>query len=236
MFAFGVFYVLIAILALIPDDIQLRAFYLLAFPWLLLLLLVVNMPFLASAFRQFKLTKDAKMNHALEHGTIFFLRRHYPGKYKIGGRALPDGFRLNGLPSPEFVVPAFTETLEYLARGDTRPIVSRYCGSMLVTAQGYAIVLLTVSAPFLVFMRLSLLMKIIILVANLAVYLLLRRRLGLWIQRRFFRSVDFERAAIRSIRQVRPKGIELRPTFFVRTSLRRPEPPATQDRGDTTGA
>jgi uncharacterized protein DUF6391 len=169
------------------------------------------------------MTEAEKVNHALEHGTIFFLRRRHPGKFWIGGRAQADGFRLNGLGSPEHIVPAFTELCEQLARGDTSPSISQSCGSNIVTAQGYAIVLLTVSAPFLFFLHLSVRARVIILGTNLAAYFLLRKRLGNWLQRRFFMSFAFENPTVHSIREVKPKARERRRVFFVRTVVRRPE-------------
>lgn len=222
-FSFGILFVLVAVLALTRDNQAVRALYLLTFPWVFALLLILNSPFLASAFRQFRMSDAVKMNHALEHGTIFFLRRRYGRKFKIGGKAEEDGFRLNGLQSPEQIVSAFKELLEHLARGDSRPVVSIHCGSNIITAQGYGIVVLIISGIGLLFLPLGRQATLTILASNLVVYVLLRQQLGNLVQRRFFMSLDFQDAAIHSVNQVKPVGIERRPVFFVRTAVRRLE-------------
>ena len=51
----------------------------------------------------------------------------------------------------------------------------------------------------------------------------LRKRLGNWLQRRFFMSFAFENPTVLSIREAKPKGLERRRVFFVRTVVRRPE-------------
>jgi hypothetical protein len=217
LFAFGLSFVLVTALTLARSRDQLRALYLILFPFILFIMLVLNLPFLTSAFRQFRMSEAAKVNHALEHGTLFFLRRRYGRKFRLGGRAREEGFRLNGLPSPDDITPAFRDLCEHLARGDTRPVIHRYCGSNIVTAQGYAIVLLALSAPLLLFVPLRLQTQIGILAFNLGAYLVLRRPLGHWMQRHFFMSLAFRDASIQSINQVKPVGRERRHVFFVRT-------------------
>jgi hypothetical protein len=214
---FAVFYALIAFLAFTGGNQQVRTLYIFAFPWLAALFLFLNLPFLRNVFRLNEMSVPCKMNHALEHGTIFFLRRRYGRKFKIGGRAEEDGFRVNGLDSPEQIRPAFEELRERLKAGDSSPIISIRCGSNIVTAQGYGIVLLSVSGLLLVLFAMSLRAKLLILAFNLAAYLLLRHRLGNWIQRRYFMSLDFQDACVHSINEVKPRGLERRPVFFVRT-------------------
>ncbi len=200
-----------------------RCTCILTFPWLLALVLILNAPFLRSAFQQFRMSDAVKMNHALEHGTIFFLRRHYGRKFKIGGRAAEDGFRLNGLPSAEQIESAFNELIDHLARGDSRPVISTHCGSNIITAQGYGVVILTISGIGLVFLPLGRQGTFGILALNLVIYVLLRQQLGNWVQRRFFMSLAFQDAAVHSVNQVKPVGFERRPVFFVRTEVRRTE-------------
>lgn len=225
--SFGLFFALVAVLALSPGRLNLRALYLLVFPWLLALMLIVNAPFLGGAFRQFRLSEEVKRNHALEHGTIYFLRRRCGRKYRIGGRSEDGGFRIHGLGAPDLIVPAFNELKEHLARGDWRPVVSRYCGSNLVTAQGLSIVLLTIAAVLFLIVDLAWPIRLGVLVAIALVYFFVRGVLGLFIQRRRFLSFDFSDASIRSIREVKPHlPNERRTVFFVRTHVRREGPDA----------
>ena len=215
---FTVYFVLVAILAIAPASSDITAFYLVASPWLLLFMLFLHVPVVGSAIQGFRLPEKVRVNHALEHGTIFFLRRRYGRKFKIGGKAEPDGFRLNGLPSAELVTEAFIELQEQLSRGNTGLVVSKYCGSMIVTAQALSSALLTLVAVLFLSFHLDSQTKIGLLVAVLLSYLLLRRKLGYVIQRRRFLSLEFQGAAIRSIKQVKPSGLyERRPVFFVRT-------------------
>jgi hypothetical protein len=158
-----------------------------------------------------------------EHGTLFFLRRRFGHEFKGGGRAEADGFRINGLASPDDVAPAFAQLCEHLARGDERPVISRSCGSNIIIAQAYAILLLAVSALLMLVLQLSLQARIAILIVDLAAYILLRRTLGDWLQRHFFMSLAFRDATIHSVNQVKPKGLERRPVFFVRTVVMQAE-------------
>ena len=215
---FAVYFVLVAALAFAPSSRHLSAFYLIASPWLLALMLLLHLPVLGAATRKFHPPRDIRMNHALEHGTIYFLRRRCGRKFKIGGLAEADGFRLNGMPSIDLVAPAFRELQEHLAKGDTRPVVSRGCGSMIVTAQALSAISLTLVAVSFLTLRLERQTKTGMLVLVLLIYVLLRRRLGLALQKKLFLSVDFAAAEIRSIKQVKPRGpLERQPVFFVRT-------------------
>ena len=215
---FAAYFLLVAALALAPASRDISAFYLIASPWLLLFMLFLHLPVAGAAIKGFRLPHEVRMNHALEHGTIFFLRRRYGRKFRIGGKAEPDGFRLNGMPSPDLVAPSFAELQEHLTKGDTRPVVSRHCGSMVVTAQALSAILLTLVAVLFLSLRLERQTKISMLVLVLLIYLLLRRGLGYVIQRRLFLSVDFSEAEIRSIKQVTPQGpLERQQVYFVKT-------------------
>src|SRR5262249_30981719 len=162
---------------------------LVASPWLLLLMLALHLPVVGAAIRGFRFPQELRVNHALEHGTIFFLRRRCGKKFKIGGRAESDGFRLYGIPSPEFVAPAFLELQEHLAKGNTRPVVSKSCGSMVVTAQALSVVLLTIVATSFLLLDLERRTKVSLLVVVLLTYFLLRRGFGYVLQRWLFLSV-----------------------------------------------
>src|SRR5262245_26969055 len=203
MLVFAVYFVLVAILAFAPASGGIRAFYLVVAPWLLMLMLVLHVPLLGAAGRTFRLPNDVRVNHALEHGTIFLLRRRYGRKFKIGGRAEADGFRLNGLPAPDLISPAFQELREHLATGNRHLVVSRYCGSMLVAAQALSAISLTVVAVLFLLLQLEPRTKLGLLAAVLGMYLLFRHQLGYVLQRRLFLSLDFDDAEIRSIKRVK---------------------------------
>src|SRR5438445_11430376 len=174
----GLYLLLAAATALAPPGSNLSAFYLLAFPWLFIVVFLMNMPLIGAAIRRFHLPEEVRVNHALEHGTIYFLRRRYGKKYKIGGRAEEDGLRLSGLPSDDQVVPSFAELREHLAAGKSRVGVSPRCGSMIVTAQGLAFLLLTLSVISFLGFHLNSRTKLGILGLVLLTYLLLRHGLG----------------------------------------------------------
>jgi hypothetical protein len=217
---FAAYFLLVAALALAPASRDISAFYLIASPWLMLFMLFLHLPVAGAAIKKFRLPHEVRMNHALEHGTIFFLRRRYGRKFKIGGKAEPDGFRLNGIPSPDLVAPSFAELQEHLAKGNTRPVVSPHCGSMIVTAQALSAILLTLIAVSFMSLRLERQMKLSMLVVVLCAYLLLRRGLGYVFQKRLFLSVDFSAAEIRSIKQVKPQGpLERQQVYFVKTAV-----------------
>ena len=221
IFAFVLTLVLVAAVTLGPDRTELAAFYAFTFPLLLVLILLVNAPFVGAAIRKFTLSDAVKMNHALEHGTIHFLRRRYGRRFKIGGRALEDGFRINGLNSPEHIAAAFNELREHLARGDARPVVSRRCASNIVSAQGFAGLLLITSAIGILLLGLDRGAASLVLFGNFVIYLILRYPVGNVVQRHCFVSVRFADAAIHSINEVkRDSVIERRSVFLVRTLVR----------------
>ena len=61
-------------------------------PWLIVLLVLLNLPFLGGLARRLLLSEPEKRNHALEHGTIHFLHARYGTStgmaVSIFGRAL----------------------------------------------------------------------------------------------------------------------------------------------------
>lgn len=219
---FSLFTLLVAVLAWAPSDGALPAILLLLGPWLLLFLVFLNLPLVGAAVKAFRLPEAVRVNHALEHGTIHFLRLRHGKKHKIGGLAEADGFRLNGVPSEDTVTPAFQELKERLARGDTSAVLSPRCGSMVVTAQALAVVLLTIASVVFLLFGPDPRTKLGIFGMVLVVYLLSRHGLGLFLQRRLFLSLDFHEASIHSINRVKPQGpLERQPVYFVRTLVRR---------------
>jgi len=215
---FAAYFVLVSMLAVVPDPRTTARLSLVAAPWVFTFMLLLHMPVIGAAFRGFRLLPDVRVNHALEHGTIFFLSRRCGKRFKIGGKAESDGFRLNGMPSIDLIAPAFEDLRSALARGETRPVISRHCGSMIVTAQALSAILLTAAAvAFLVFDYRQR-TRVVLLGLVLLVYVALRHGLGLLLQRRWFLSLDFTHAELRSIKQVKPRGfLERQPVYFVRT-------------------
>jgi hypothetical protein len=212
--------------ALVPSGTNLPAFLVFVSPWLFLIVVIMNLPLFGAAFRLFHLPEEVRFNHALEHGTIYFLRRRYGKRFKIGGRAETRGFRLNGLPSDEFVAPGFEELREHLGRGRTRAVISKHCGSMIVTAQALAALLFMITVISFVVFGMTTRRKVSLLGTIVLVYLLLRHAAGWILQRRLFLSVDFSDASITSILRVPPAGpLERQQVYFVRTTVRKQEPP-----------
>lgn len=220
IFSFLLTFALVGAVTLAPRRLELAAFYSFTFPLLLVVIVLVNGPFVGAAIHKFRLPEAIKVNHALEHGTIHFLRQRYGRRFKIGGRALDQGFRINGVNSPEHLGSAFNELREHLARGDTRAVVSRRCGSNIVSAQALASILLVASAAAVLLLGLGQNATIVVLLGNAVAYLTLRYPLGNWAQRHFFVSTAFADASIHSINRVKPDSlIERRPAYFVRTLI-----------------
>lgn len=190
-------------------------------PWLVIVLLLLNLPLLSAAFCRFRLTPAEKRNHTLEHTTIFFLRKRYGRRGRLAGRAYADGFRISGVADPSHVRQAFRQAATALERGEWNSAVSRRCGSMVVTAQALGAVAL-MPAAIGAFVGPPLVGEILTAAAG-AIFLLFRFPLGLWLQRRRFLSFDFEFPAIVSIEPAEPRPILDRPgVFFVRTRLTSP--------------
>jgi hypothetical protein len=66
-------------------------------PWLLIGILIINLPFIGAAFRRLSLPLEVRRNHALEHGTIYFLKKELPDR-RIGGRGRGRRFQDLGRP------------------------------------------------------------------------------------------------------------------------------------------
>ena len=99
--------------------------YLFALPWLLPLLGILNLPFMVSAFRAFRMDTATRRNHALEHATIIYLEERSGRRFR--GRASSKGFRISGRTSPKEIKEAFDQVrgvirngkqLSYFAYGD----------------------------------------------------------------------------------------------------------------------
>lgn len=214
-FAVSTYFCLVSLFLLIPRTPDITLVYVLLGPWIVILLLFVNLPLVSAAFRKFRMTETKKRNHALEHGTIFFLQHRYGRKFRPGGKALDTGFRLSGIQNKEDVGVAFDDLICALNDGQEDCVVSNRCGSMIVVAEGLAVVLLTVSAVPATFLRFGPKASAILLLANACAFVIFRYPMGRWIQRRFFLSLDFKKAQITEIRTAKDREFFERPRVLI---------------------
>lgn len=215
---FVLYLFIIAFFLLFPRSGSMTILFYFCLPFLFLAVLGLNIPFVSILFRRFTMSEKQKWNHALEHGTILFLRQKYGKNARIGGRAKKDGFRISGVRDKTDLVRAFKDLSEELGHEDSDLIVSMRCGSNITTAQGFGIILLTLSGVGILVFRPIPEVSFSILVLNVLMYFLLRRRLASWIQYKLFMSLNFARARIHSINKVKKEIFwEQNPVYFVKT-------------------
>jgi hypothetical protein len=183
-------------------------------PWLLLLFGLINLPFVAAAFRAFHVDREVRRNHVLEHATIHFLEATC--KRRLSGRTARDGFRVCGHSSSREIKKAFDEVRRTVRAGDPLPYISPRCGSNVVSALGLALfvalVRLLVQPPLMV--RASALAGVVVFLVGM------RHGIGNWVQRRFFMATDFDEVSLREVREVQAGPMERRPVYFVATIVR----------------
>jgi hypothetical protein len=214
------FLLLVIVILFVPWNGPSLMFFSLAAPWLLVPAILLYLPFISMVFHRFTLSESTKRNHALEHGTILMIRQQYGRRVRIGGNAEADGFRIYGVEKKEFVEHAFSQLLTELKRGSSEIIVSMRCGSNIGTAQGLSVVLLSLSTVILLLTDADPTVSLAVLSIDVFLYFLLRARLGNWVQRRFFMSVDFTDARIQSIYRIKKESLwEREPVFFVKTII-----------------
>ena len=192
----------------------------LVLPWFILVLIAFNMPFISLALRGLKLSEEIKKNHALEHGTLFFLRREYASNRRAGGMARSDGFRISGVQKKEEILKSFDMLIKELKRGKSEIVVSLTCGTNRATAQGFGIILLSIAAVLLLGFSANPAISIAVFGFVSILYFILRGRLGNWVQDRFYISYDFSHASIHSINKVdKERFWERNPVFYVKTQI-----------------
>jgi hypothetical protein len=131
-----------------------------------------------------------------------------------------DGFRICGVQKKELVLHAFDEFLKELKHGSRDDIISMRCSSNKATAQGLGIVLLSFTAIVLLTVQAAPMICLVTLSINVLLYLLLRTRIGNWVQGRFFMSLDFSNARIQTIYRAEKKSFwEVNPVFVVKTAI-----------------
>ena len=187
-------------------------------PWLIVLFGLINLPFVAAAFRTFHIDRETRRNHALEHATIHVLEAS--GKRRLSGRAARDGFRVCGASSARDIRSAFDQVRRMVRDGEQLPYISRRCGSNVVSALGLALVLLLVVALTSLLVQPPLVVRASALAIVVIVFVAMRHGIGNWIQRRFFMATDFEEVSVRDVREVPVGPMERRPVHFVATVVR----------------
>ena len=187
-------------------------------PFIIFLVILFNMSFISLLFRRFTMSEEIKRNHALEHGTIYILRNKYGKNVRIGGVAKRDGFRICGVNKQEDLRHAFDQLVKELKKENSKLIISMSCGTNVSTAQGFGIIILTVSFLSILILRPIPEAIFFILALNVILYFSLRRWLGNWIQKRLFMSLDFSEASIHSINKTKKEIFwERTPVYFVKT-------------------
>lgn len=187
-------------------------------PWLLALFALINLPFVASAFRAFRCDRQTRRNHALEHATIHFLE--ISGARRLGGRAMPNGFRISGRTSPQDIRKAFEQVRRIVRQGDHLPHISRRCGTNVITALGLSLLLLLSVAVISVIAQPPLAARASALAFVVIFFVSMRHAIGNWIQARFFMATDFEEVAVRDVHKVLPGPMERPPVHVVATVIR----------------
>jgi hypothetical protein len=158
----------------------------------------------------------------LEHGTIYFLEKHYGIKHKLGGSALDNGFRIHGVKSKKDISQAFEKLREYLEKSHTGIVLSKFCGSNVHILQGVSLILLTLTFICFVSLDIDLLRIQIILLFNLISYILFRHPIGKYFQKKLTMSFNFSDAQIISLKKSKKQGIfERNPVYFVRTKVQK---------------
>jgi hypothetical protein len=189
-------------------------------PWFVILFGLINAPVVAAAITRFRMSEAVKRNHALEHGTIYFLYQRCGPSARFSGRADEKGFRLSGVQKTNDVHAAFSDLLKSIGRGGGWQVVSPNCGSMIVTAQAFGCSLLSTVLLIVVFLRPSIWVVLALVALSLGVFSALRFRLGMWLQKKFFLSLSFSEASIATIREVSERHWPERPkVVFVKTSV-----------------
>ncbi|MHC4779533.1 MAG: DUF6391 domain-containing protein, partial [Planctomycetota bacterium] len=180
----------------------------------------INLPLLGAFLRLFWLPEKAKINHALEHGTIQILRKAYGRSRTLSGSSSEKGFRISGAKRARDVESAFRLLLERLANGETRLAYARTCGSVLVTTQALGLIVFLGTAIAFIELAPALDTALVVVLTELLIVMLLRYPMGVYIQKRFFVSVRFGSAHLVMVEPVDPEDLfEKSPVFFVHTRI-----------------
>jgi hypothetical protein len=188
-----------------------------ALPWLLPVFGILNLPYLASAFRAFRLDLATRRNHVLEHATILNLEANSGRRFS--GRADRNGFRVSGHTSPKEIKAAFDQVRRVLQSGEPLSYISPRCGSNIATALGFGMGLLLLVAVGSVMLRPPLAVRAGALIAVVLLFVGLRTGIGNIIQHRCFMAVDFVGVSLRDVRSARQELFDRGPVHFVETII-----------------
>jgi len=191
-------------------------------PYLMILFTFLYLPFLYLLFNAANMKKTEKINHVLEHGTIYFLKEKHGKKHRIGGSSSEDGFRIYGKKeSKQDIIESFNKVKHYLEEGKSSIVLSKRCGSGIHILGGVSFITLTTTFFILLFFNLQLLTVKIILIANVVLFFLLRYPIGKYFQKKFVMCFEFSEPKIISISKVRKKELfEKNPVYFIKTDYK----------------
>lgn len=209
--------VMLAPLILLSTTNEAAAGYLFAAPLIVILSAIINLPFVASAFRSFRLDMATRRNHTLEHATILTLEG--ASRRRFNGRSSADGFRIDGRTSAGEIEKAFRQVCYTIRNRKPLEYVSPRCGSNTVTALGLSVSLLLLFSVFAIVMRPPLTIRAAALALVVVLFIGLRTRLGNFLQRTRFTAIDFDEVSLHSVRRVTPTLVERGPVHFVKTRV-----------------
>jgi hypothetical protein len=199
----------------LPRTGEAAVFNVFVLPWVMFLLILLNLPFIGGLARRLLLSEPERRNHALEHGTIHFLHVKYGTSTGIGGKALKHGFRVSGARDPDDIRKAFHDLLSLPKNEQWRVVIAKKCGSMIVIAQGIGVLSLLLAVVLFVLMPPSRTTLVMVLGGQLLLFLALRRPLGFFIQKRRLLSLGFAEARIRHIQKVEVNPLLERPPVYL---------------------
>jgi hypothetical protein len=191
-------------------------------PYLIVLFTFLYLPFLYLLFNVANMKKMVKINHVLEHGTIYFLKEKYGKKHRIGGSSSEDGFRIYGQKeSKEDIIESFNKVKHYLEEGKSLAVLSKRCGSSIHILGGVSFITLTITFLILLFFELQLFTIKMLLTANVVLFFLLRHPIGKYFQKKYVMCFEFSEPRIIAVSKVRKKGFfEKNPVYFIKTDFK----------------
>ena len=192
------------------------------FPLFLFVLVVLYFPLLYFIFNFTSLSKATKINHVLEHGTVYFLKKKYGKKHKVGGYSMDSGFRVFGALRKKDIIDAFDQMKQELCKKSKSSFFLKNCGTNVYVLQGLSFTMLT--GTLLVFFLIpetNFFFVQILLFCDLIVYFFLRYPLGSFFQKRYMMFFEFKEPSIVNIKKTQKKKVfEKNPVYWVKTNYK----------------